>query len=98
VDIEVAKVAARLKPRGIAIRLTAEATTFIIDKGYDPQYGARPLRRAVERHLEDPIAEELLRGSIKDNQLVIVNLKDGALTFTASDQSDTSSEKPLTSS
>jgi ATP-dependent Clp protease ATP-binding subunit ClpA len=49
----------------------------------------------VERHLEDPIAEELLKGAIKDNQLVIVGLKDGVLTFTASDESSSTPEQPL---
>src|SRR5271168_3970529 len=82
VDIEVAKVHNRLKPREITFRLTPEATTFLIEKGYDPQYGARPLRRAVERYLEDPMAEEILRGNIKNSDFVVVSEKDKALTFT----------------
>jgi len=71
VDIEVAKVHTRLKPREITFRLTPEATSFLIE-GYDPQYGARPLRRAVERYLEDPMAEEILRGTIKNGDFVVV--------------------------
>jgi ATP-dependent Clp protease ATP-binding subunit ClpC len=82
VDIEVEKVHKRLKPREIAFRLTPEATSFLIEKGYDPQYGARPLRRAVERYLEDPMAEEILRGTIKNGDFVVVGEKDKALTFT----------------
>jgi ATP-dependent Clp protease ATP-binding subunit ClpC len=82
VDIEVEKVHKRLKPREIAFRLTPEATSFLIEKGYDPQYGARPLRRAVERYLEDPMAEEILRGTIKNGDFVVVSEKDKALTFT----------------
>jgi ATP-dependent Clp protease ATP-binding subunit ClpC len=82
VDIEVAKVHNRLKPRSITFRLTPEATAFLIEKGYDPQYGARPLRRAVERYLEDPMAEEILRGAIKNGDFVVVGEKDKALTFT----------------
>jgi ATP-dependent Clp protease ATP-binding subunit ClpC len=82
VDIEVAKVLTRLKPREITFRLTPEATAFLIEKGYDPAYGARPLRRAVERYLEDPMAEEILRGSIKNGDFVIVGEKEKALTFT----------------
>jgi len=82
VDIEVAKVLTRLKPRQITFRLTPEATAFLIEKGYDPAYGARPLRRAVERFLEDPMAEEILRGTIKNGDFVIVGEKDKALTFT----------------
>jgi ATP-dependent Clp protease ATP-binding subunit ClpC len=82
VDIEVAKVLTRLKPREITFRLTPEASAFLIEKGYDPAYGARPLRRAVERFLEDPMAEEILRGTIKNGDFVIVGEKDKALTFT----------------
>ncbi len=82
VDIEVAKVLTRLKPRSITFRLTPEATAFLIEKGYDPAYGARPLRRAVERYLEDPMAEEILRGTIKNSDFVVVGEKEKALTFT----------------
>ncbi len=82
VDIEVSKVLTRLKPRQITFRLTPEATAFLIEKGYDPAYGARPLRRAVERFLEDPMAEEILRGTIKNGDFVVVGEKDKALTFT----------------
>jgi ATP-dependent Clp protease ATP-binding subunit ClpC len=82
IDIEVAKVLTRLKPRQITFRLTPEATAFLIEKGYDPAYGARPLRRAVERFLEDPMAEEILRGTIKNGDFVVVGEKDKALTFT----------------
>jgi len=82
VDIEVAKVHNRLKPREITFRLTPEATAFLIEKGYDPAYGARPLRRAVERYLEDPMAEEILRGTIKNGDFVVVGEKEKALTFT----------------
>jgi len=82
VDIEVAKVHTRLKPRQITFRLTPEASAFLIEKGYDPAYGARPLRRAVERYLEDPMAEEILRGTIKNGDFVIVGEKDMALSFT----------------
>ena len=82
VDIEVGKVLTRLKPRQITFRLTPEATTYLIEKGYDPAYGARPLRRAVERYLEDPMAEEILRGSIKNGDFVVVGEKEKALSFT----------------
>jgi ATP-dependent Clp protease ATP-binding subunit ClpC len=82
VDIEVAKVHTRLKTREITFRLTPEATAFLIEKGYDPAYGARPLRRAVERYLEDPMAEEILRGTIKNSDFVVVGEKEKALTFT----------------
>ena len=53
----------------------------MIEKGYDPTYGARPMRRAVERYLEDPLAEELLRGSVKAGDLVQVTVEEGKLAF-----------------
>src|SRR5260221_6048787 len=65
VDLEVSKVVARLKAKSIHIELDQPAHELLIEKGYDPAYGARPMRRAVERYLEDPMAEELLRGAIK---------------------------------
>ncbi|MEY2851888.1 MAG: ATP-dependent Clp protease ATP-binding subunit ClpC [Verrucomicrobiota bacterium] len=81
VSLEVAKVAARLKDKGVEIELNAEASTFLIEKGYEPQYGARPLRRAIEKFLEDPIAEEIIRGKIKSGDKVKVGADKEALTF-----------------
>ncbi len=62
VDIEVGKVKERLAVRGVELVLSDEVKGFLIEKGFQPEYGARPLRRAVERLLEDPLAEELLKG------------------------------------
>jgi ATP-dependent Clp protease ATP-binding subunit ClpC len=65
VNLEVAKVVNRIGTKAIKVLLDPSAVEFLIDKGYDPTYGARPMRRAVEKFLEDPLAEELLRGNIK---------------------------------
>jgi ATP-dependent Clp protease ATP-binding subunit ClpC len=65
VNLEVAKVVGRIGAKAIKVALSPSAVEFLIDKGYDPTYGARPMRRAVEKFLEDPLAEELLRGNIK---------------------------------
>jgi ATP-dependent Clp protease ATP-binding subunit ClpC len=65
VNLEVAKVVGRIGAKAIKVVLSQSAVEFLIDKGYDPTYGARPMRRAVEKFLEDPLAEELLRGNIK---------------------------------
>jgi len=65
VNLEVAKVVDRIGTKSIKVLLDPSAVEFLIDKGYDPTYGARPMRRAVEKFLEDPLAEELLRGNIK---------------------------------
>ena len=81
VDLEVAKVTARIKEKEIAITLDQAAHEFLIEKGYDPTYGARPMRRAVERYLEDPMAEEILRGSFKAGDQVEVTRDGEKLSF-----------------
>lgn len=72
VILEINKLAKRLSEKGITISLDDSAKDYIIEKGYDTNYGARPMRRAVERHLEDPLAESLLRSEIKDGDTVII--------------------------
>jgi ATP-dependent Clp protease ATP-binding subunit ClpC len=81
IDLEIEKVTARIKSKEISISLDESAKDFLIEKGYDPQYGARPMRRAVERYLEDPMAEEILRGNIKPGETVGVTQKDEKLVF-----------------
>ncbi len=66
VSLELDKLRARLAERGLSMAVSAEAEDFLISKGWDEKYGARPLKRAIERELEDNIAEEILRGSIVD--------------------------------
>jgi ATP-dependent Clp protease ATP-binding subunit ClpC len=81
VHLEVEKVKSRLKYKDVEISLTPAATDFLIEKGYDPQFGARPLRRAVERYLQDPLAEEILRGNIKPSETIEITVGDGKLDF-----------------
>ena len=81
VDLEVAKVIQRIKAKDILLILEESAKDFLIEKGYDPQYGARPMRRAVERYLEDPLAEELLRGHIKIHENIQVKRDGEKLAF-----------------
>jgi ATP-dependent Clp protease ATP-binding subunit ClpC len=57
------------------------AKTFLIEKGYDVKYGARPLRRAIERHLEDSLAEAILGGEIKAGEVIQVDVQDDQLSF-----------------
>ena len=78
VDLEVSKLVKRLAEKEIALTLTAEARDFLSEKGFDPAYGARPMRRAVERFLEDPLAEALLRGDVKPGDSVNVIKKTDA--------------------
>ena len=81
VDLEVGKVIQRIKAKDIHLILEESAKEFLIEKGYDPLYGARPMRRAVERYLEDPLAEELLRGTIKTHENIHVKRDGEKLTF-----------------
>ncbi len=81
VDLEVDKVLTRIKAKDVHIELSQSAKDFLIEKGYDPQYGARPMRRGVERYLEDPLAEELLRGHVKAGDRVEVVAAETRLTF-----------------
>ncbi len=84
VDLEVSKVVERIKLKNIHIELDETAKDFLIEKGYDPQYGARPMRRAVEKYLEDPMAEDLLRGTIKAGDTVQVKREGEKLVFSTS--------------
>lgn len=83
IDLEVSKLTDRLAEREMELEITAEARDFLIEKGYDTEYGARPMRRAVERFLEDPLAEALLRGEVKNGDLIAVTFVEEAkeLTF-----------------
>ena len=81
-DLEVAKVVDRLKHKNIRLELDTRAKEFLAEKGYDPMYGARPMRRAVERYMEDPLAEEIIRGSLHDNEPILVSVDQDKLVFT----------------
>jgi ATP-dependent Clp protease ATP-binding subunit ClpC len=83
VELEVAKVVERIRAKDIKVHLDPSAVEFLIEKGYDPTYGARPMRRAVEKHLEDPLAEELLRSNIKQGDTLDVVAAGEHLTFRA---------------
>jgi len=72
IDYELAKVRERLLDRGLAIELTDEAKEFLVTKGSNLDYGARPLRRALEQRIEDPLSEELLRGAFEGKDTIVV--------------------------
>lgn len=82
VEIQVGRVAKLLKDRKIVLELTDAAKRWLGRVGYDPVYGARPLKRAVQRYLQDPLAEKLLGGEIPDGSTVKIDEGDGALTIT----------------
>ena len=81
IDIEVRGVTGRLLQRKITLNLTDEAKEFLIDQGFNPEFGARPLRRAIQRLVEDPLSEEVLRGAYPEGAIVNVVLGDGHLRF-----------------
>jgi ATP-dependent Clp protease ATP-binding subunit ClpB len=80
-DIQLQRLRARLADRNIEIQLTTEAATHLAREGYDPVYGARPLKRAIQKELETPIGRRLLAGEIHDGDKVIVGWKNGEFTF-----------------
>lgn len=82
VDLNMMDVEQKLKERSIRLTLTDDARGFIAEKGFDPVYGARPLRRAIQKLVEDPVAEEILKGTFSDGSHLLVELQDGQLSFT----------------
>jgi ATP-dependent Clp protease ATP-binding subunit ClpC len=76
VDLELAKVFKRLTEHGLTLDLSDQAKEFLIDKGYNPEFGARPLRRAIEHYIEDPLSESLLREQFKDKNLIKIDVQD----------------------
>ena len=75
IDIELSKVRSRLGERGLELVLTNESEEFLIDKGFNPEYGARPLRRSIENLIEDPLAEDILSGKFKGFNLINVRVE-----------------------
>jgi ATP-dependent Clp protease ATP-binding subunit ClpC len=78
IDIELAKVCKRLLEKGLKLNLSDEAKEFIISKGSNKEYGARPLRRAIEQYLEDPMSEDLLRGAFAGKDVINVLVREEA--------------------
>ena len=76
VEYELLKVFKRLTEHGLTLELTEPAKEFLIDKGYNPEFGARPLRRAIEHYIEDPLSESLLRGEFKDKNFIKIDVQD----------------------
>ena len=93
-DLEIAKVMVRLKGKQLQLTLDPAAREFLVEKGYDPTFGARPMRRAVERFLEDPLAEEILKGNLHPNEPVTATVEEGKLAFK---QTATDAPKALSS-
>ncbi len=80
-DLEITKVMERLKARKLQLVLDEKAKDYLVNKGYDPTYGARPMRRAVERFLEDRLAEEILKGNLHEGEPIHVTVEEDKLRF-----------------
>ena len=84
VDIQIARLGKLLADRKIRLELTDAARAWLGRVGYDPVYGARPLKRAVQKYLQDPLADALLRGEVRDGQVVKVEEGEGKLVLAPS--------------
>ncbi|MGE4560715.1 MAG: type VI secretion system ATPase TssH, partial [Desulfobulbus sp.] len=82
VDIQIKRMSKRLAERKFKVVLTKEAKQFLVDVGYDPSFGARPLKRAIQRYIEDPLALEMLEGNFSEgDQILIDRGEDNRLSF-----------------
>ncbi len=98
VEYELKKVFKRLEEREMSLDLEQSAKDFLIEKGYNPDFGARPLRRAIEQHVEDPLSEAILRDEFKSGQVIKIShtAGDDHLTFDAKDKpAETSEDEPV---
>ncbi|HEX9594001.1 MAG TPA: ATP-dependent chaperone ClpB, partial [bacterium] len=83
IDIQLRRLRERLADHRIALELNGAARAFLVERGYDPAYGARPLKRAITRYLETPLAREIIAGQIPDGSTIDVAVEDERLTFTS---------------
>ena len=81
VEIQLGRLAKRLEQQKITLQLSDSAKALLAREGYDPVYGARPLRRAIQRGILDPLSIDILEGKVREGQTIIVDAKDGALEF-----------------
>jgi len=81
VDLQIEYLKKRLEDKRIEIELTDEAKEYVAKQGYDPVFGARPLKRFIQRNIETPLAKKIIAGEIRDNSFVKIDLKNGALSF-----------------
>ncbi len=83
VDLLLREVEQRLAERNIKIKVSPEAKTWLVKRGYDPVYGARPLRRAIQRYVENPLSTKILQGEFKEGDTIAISLQEGNLSFIA---------------
>ena len=88
VDIMLREIQSELKERDMKLVVTDAAKEFLVDKGFDREYGARPLRRLIQRYIENPLSEEVLMGHFKEGQIIHADLQDGEIVFRADPPGD----------
>ena len=81
VEIQLSRLTKRLAQQNITLKLSDSAKTLIAREGYDPVYGARPLKRAIQKHILDPLSLEILEGKIREGQRIKVDAENESLTF-----------------
>ena len=86
IDIELRHLISRVESLGYSMRLTDAAKSFLADKSYDSQYGARPLRRSIQKYVEDDLAEIIVEAQINKSQTILIDYKDGDDKLTFSNQ------------
>ena len=74
IDIELEKLLSRISDLGYQLKLSDDAKDFIVDKGFDRQYGARPLKRAIQKYIEDALAEEIVNANLNENDTIYLDL------------------------
>ncbi|KPJ89004.1 MAG: hypothetical protein AMS17_03550 [Spirochaetes bacterium DG_61] len=81
IDLMLDESKAQLKEKNMTFEITKSARDFLIDKGYDEKYGARPLRRTIQREIEDPLSNEILKGVFKNGDQILIDLEEGKIVF-----------------
>jgi ATP-dependent Clp protease ATP-binding subunit ClpC len=77
IDLELEGLIQRIEHNGYKIKISKEARSFLADKGYDPNFGARPLKRAIQKYLEDPLAEEIINAKLEEGDTILVGYEEG---------------------
>ncbi len=98
VDIMIGDINTRVEEKGLHLKITKKVKEFLVEKGYDPKLGARPLRRAIEEHVEDPLSEDVLKGKFGYGSKISLKVEKGKIVFSGtkgrkSSKSETSSKK-----
>lgn len=78
IDLELNKLYGRINDLGYQIEMTEKAKDFIVDRGYDEKFGARPLKRAIQKYIEDPLAEEIIKANLSEGDKIMLDVEDGA--------------------